>query len=190
MTIPDWTAAGILPPIHPGASGNSPDRSPYSVDLPSLVDRFSTSPERRNILDGLLRFRAAFHQAGIVSGFQWLDGSFLEDVETSESRPPRDMDVVTFFYLPAGHDQRSLVQQYTALFDRQQVKITYSMDIYSVVLGAPTDQSQVSQEAYWYSMWSHRRDGLWKGFVQIDLNPEQDDAARALLNLDGGISHD
>jgi hypothetical protein len=33
-------------------------------------------------------------------------------------------------------------------------------------------------------------DGLWKGFVQIDLNPAQDEAARTLLNFDGGIRHD
>lgn len=32
--------------------------------------------------------------------------------------------------------------------------------------------------AYWYSLWSHRRDDSWKGFVQVDLDPEQDAAVR------------
>jgi hypothetical protein len=35
--------------------------------------------------------------------------------------------------------------------------------------------------AYWYSMWSHRRDGMWKGFVQIDLSPSEDTPALAIL---------
>jgi hypothetical protein len=190
MTIPAWTAAGVLPPIRPGESGNSADRSPYLVDLSLLVDRFAISPERKLILNGLLRFRAAFHQAGIVSGFQWLDGSFLEDVETLEHRPPRDMDVVTFFDLPAGQDQRSLMERHGSLFDPKQSKTTYVMDAYYVVLGKPMHQQQVNRVAYWYSMWSHRRNGLWKGFVQVDLNPAQDSAALALLNSDGGVRHD
>lgn len=33
------------------------------------------------MLDGLLRKRAALHAAGLIQGFQWLDGSFLEHVE-------------------------------------------------------------------------------------------------------------
>lgn len=110
-TIPAWNSAGVLPPIRPGQAGHSPDRSPYSVDLSVFIDRFATSPQRITILDGLLRFRAELHSKGIVSGFQWLDGSFLEAVETLESRPPRDVDVVTFFELPHGEDQRSLASR-------------------------------------------------------------------------------
>ncbi len=103
-SIPAWNSAGVLPPIRPNAPGSSPDRSPYVVDLAVLVDRFATSTERMAILDGLLRFRAALHAAGITSGFQWLDGSFLEQVEALEGRAPRDIDVVTFLALPQGLD--------------------------------------------------------------------------------------
>ena len=53
------------------------------------------------ILDGFLRFRELLTQAGFVSGFQWVDGSFLENVEMLENRPPNDLDVVTF-YIPPG----------------------------------------------------------------------------------------
>ncbi len=188
--IPAWNSAGVLPPIRPNAPGSSPDRSPYAVELAVLFDRFATSPERMAILDGLLRFRADLHAAGITSGFQWLDGSFLEQVELLEGRAPRDMDVVTFLELPQGLDQRSLVQQHGSLFDQKHVKATYAMDAYFAVLGQPTDQWQVKNIAYWYSLWSHRRDGLWKGFVQVDLDPSQDGDARAILNLAGGIHHD
>ena len=190
VAIPAWNSAGVLPPIRPNAPGSSPDRSPYVVDLAVLFDRFTTSPERMAILDGLLRFRADLHAAGITSGFQWLDGSFLEQVEALEGRPPRDMDVVTFLALPQGLDQRSLVQQHGTLFDQKHVKATYAMDAYFAVLGQPTDHWQVKNIAYWYSLWSHRRDGLWKGFVQVDLDPSQDGDARAILNLAGGVHHD
>ncbi|MAY25637.1 MAG: hypothetical protein CMK02_04980 [Polycyclovorans sp.] len=187
-SIPVWNSAGVLPPIRPSAPGSSPDRSPYVVDLAVLFDRFATSPERMAILDGLLRFRADLHAAGITSGFQWLDGSFLEQVEALEGRAPRDMDVVTFLDLPQGLDQRSLAQRQGVLFDQKHVKATYAMDAYFAVLGQPTDQWQVKNIAYWYSLWSHRRDGLWKGFVQVDLDPSQDSDARAILNLAGGDS--
>lgn len=189
-SIPAWNSAGVLPPIRPNAPGSSPDRSPYTVELAVLFDRFATSPERMAILDGLLRFRTDLHAAGITSGFQWLDGSFLEQVEAIEGRAPRDMDVVTFLDLPQGLDQQSLVQRHGTLFDQKHVKATYAMDAYFAVLGQPTDHWQVKNIAYWYSLWSHRRDGLWKGFVQVDLDPSQDGDARAILNLAGGIHHE
>jgi hypothetical protein len=189
-SIPAWNNAGVLPPIRPNAPGSSLDRSPYVIDLAVLFDRFTTSPERMTILDGLLRFRAELHAAGITSGFQWLDGSFLEQVEVLEGRAPRDMDVVTFFALPQGLDQCSLVQRHGSLFDQKHLKATYAMDAYFAVLGQPTDQWQVKNITYWYSLWSHRRDGLWKGFVQVELDPSQDGDARAILNLAGGVHHD
>ena len=34
---------------------------------------------------------------------------------------------------------------------------------------------------YWYSIWSHRRDGVWKGYVQVDLAPDDDADAHTLL---------
>jgi hypothetical protein len=189
-SIPDWSPAGLIPPIRPSMPGHSFDRSPYSVELTTLIDRFATSPERIAILGGLLQFRAALHKVGIVSGFQWLDGSFLEQVELLENRPPRDMDVVTFFDIPQGQNQLSLAQQHGNLFDQVYLKKTYYMDAYFAVLGQPTNEMQVKNITYWYSMWSHRRDGLWKGFVQVNLDPAQDAHARALLNLHGGIAHE
>src|SRR5690606_3212200 len=91
---------GVLPPVNPD-NPTGPDRSPYQVSLVDLVLRFGTSPKRREILDGLLRFREQLHNLGLVTGFQWLDGSFLEEVELLEQRPPHDIDVVTFVEPPA-----------------------------------------------------------------------------------------
>jgi hypothetical protein len=189
-SIPTWNNDGVLPPIRPNVSGNDADRSPYRVELFALIEHFASSPERLSILDGLLRFRADLHQAGIVSGFQWLDGSFMERIEVLESRAPRDMDVVTFFRIPEGHDQHSLVRDHGRLFDRKHVKETYAIDAYVCILGKPLDEKSVKQVSYWYSMWSHRRNGLWKGFIQVDLDPAQDTPARASLNLNRENRHD
>jgi hypothetical protein len=100
------------------------------------------------------------------------------------------MDVVTFLNLPQGLDQQSLAQRHGSLFDQKHLKAAYSMDAYFVVLGEPLNAGSIRHVSYWYSLWSHRRGGLWKGFVQVDLDPSQDGDARAILNLAGGVHHD
>jgi len=187
--IPAWNSNGWLPPVLPGELGSSAARSPYLVGLLDVVERFATTPERIRILDGLLRFRADLHQAGIVSGFQWLDGSFMEQVEMLEQRPPRDLDVVNFLDLTAI-DQTSLIQQHAALFDHLQIKKTYALDVYFVEMGDILNQESVRTINYWCSLWSHRRDGQWKGFLQIDLGPKPNAIARELLNSKGSMDHD
>lgn len=95
--VPDWNLAGVLPALRPGEAGHSEDRSPYLATLSDVAQRFDISPRRTIILQGLLAFRAELHRARITSGFQWLDGSFLENVEVLEQRDPKDIDVVTYF---------------------------------------------------------------------------------------------
>jgi hypothetical protein len=169
--IPHWNAAGVIPPIMPGAPGHSPERSPYIVDISEVRAQFATTTERIKIIKGLLNYRKALYNVGIVSGFQWLDGSFMEDIETIELRPPKDLDVVTFFNLPSGHTQKSLSSIAGELFDNQYTKATFSIDSYFKVLGEKIEPRHVREISYWYSMWSHRRDRIWKGFVQVGLNP-------------------
>jgi hypothetical protein len=64
--------------------------------MSEVVLRYGVTAERAAILTGLLDYRAALRNVGIMDGFQWLDGSFVEDVEAIRSRPPSDIDVVTF----------------------------------------------------------------------------------------------
>lgn len=177
--IPAWTARGVLPPIHP-AKPASMERSPYAVSLTDFVLRFGQTAERRKALDGFLRYRAALHGAGLTRGFQWLDGSFLEHIEVIESRAPNDIDVVTFFHLPAGTSQQDLATQFPDLFAQDALKSTYDVDAYIVHLGMAPERL-IRQSTYWYSVWSHRRNQVWKGFVQVDLDPAEDAAARATL---------
>lgn len=187
VPIPAWTADGVLPPIN-ASHPVSPERSPYAVSLTDHVLRFGTSAERRAVLDGLLRYRAALHAAGLDSGFQWLDGSFLENVELLEGRAPNDIDVVSFFRLPPAISQRELLARLGAAADHATVKATYMVDGYLVHLGMEPERL-AHQTAYWYSVWSHRRNHLWKGFVEIDLAPAEDAtaiAALASLGVGGG----
>ncbi|WP_156369449.1 hypothetical protein [Duganella sp. Leaf126] len=142
--IPSWNMAGVLPPVHPGMPGHSADRSPYPAVLADVIERFSTSPERISILQGLMRLRAAFHAMGVVNGFQWFDGSFLEHVEALESRPPNDIDVVTYFELPIGISEANLVARAPEIFDHDKVKATYQVDHYPAVLGKPTGNPPIN----------------------------------------------
>jgi hypothetical protein len=185
VAIPAWNAQCLIPPINE-LNSSAAERSPYIVSLVDFVLRFGTSSAWIEILDGLLHYRADMHDAGLTQGFQWLDGSFLEHVEVLESRAPNDIDVVTFYRLPDNKSQRDLLSQFPHLFDasaHQKIKNDYRVDSYLVHLGM-TAERLIAQGNYWYSMWSHRRNQIWKGYVQIDLDHTEDaDAKEALSNL-------
>lgn len=183
VPIPPWNPLLVLPPVN-DLDPVSPDRSPYEVSLLSFVVRFATSWQRCRILRGYLNFRAALHQAGIVSGFQWLDGSFSENVEVLEARNPRDVDVVTFLEDPDGELAQLFPQE---LADHDLVKERFLVDSYWVETTLP-GRELVTVSAYWYSMWAHRRNSQWKGFLQIDLSPAEDAAALAeLTQIEAGF---
>jgi hypothetical protein len=180
--IPAWNSSAVLPPIRPGQPGHSPDRSPYLAKFSEVVQRFGTSQERTNILQGLLEYRKALTNIGVMNGFQWLDGSFMENKEVLLNIPPNDVDVVTFFSLPDGvSDQFAFLASNTDLFEPVRSKNRFHVDAYAMVIGDPLQASDVQQIAYWYSMWSHRRNGMWKGFVQVDISSSEDQIAEPLL---------
>lgn len=179
VSIPSWTPAGLLPPINPSSPTDNRDRSPYRATLADFVARFAISAERVQIAKGLLDFRAALHALGIRQGQQWLDGSYLENVELIQGRAPRDVDVVTFllldptFRLPAGdHDA----------LDHTRSKMSYLVDNQFIELTSLPPIEIVRWTAYWYGLWSHRRDASWKGFIEVDLAPLDDNAARLVLD--------
>lgn len=180
--IPQWNNAAVVPPIRPGHPGHSPDRSPYRVPLVGVVERFAISPERIRILRGLIAYRAALAQTIIAEGFQWLNGSFLENKEVLKGEAPKDVDVVTFYQLPAGKNQSDLEDPTPYLFDHAHVKKTYLVDAYTHQIGGSLDRYDVRQISYWHSMWSHRRNGIWKGFVQVELSTTEDQMATDLLD--------
>lgn len=182
VTIPRWSPQGILPPIN-SATPTSTDRSPYCVSLIDFVLRFGNTGPRQKIVTGFLNFRGALQATGLVNGFQWIDGSFLENIEMIERREPRDIDVVTFFHSPDGENQETLLQASPRLFDPLATKEDYRVDAYFVQLNTDMPESLVAQSTYWSSLWSHRRNGQWKGYLQIDLSPTDDQAAKTNLDI-------
>jgi hypothetical protein len=186
VAIPNWTNRGVLPPIH-ALQATSAERSPYKVKLLDVVMHFATSHERCLILKGFLDYRAALHSMALAQGFQWLDGSFSENVELLEKRPPKDIDVVSFVHIPAGF---APTPQQLDVLDHDQAQATFSVDSYFVEINLLPPDNLIKKTTYWYSMWSHRRTQEWKGYLQIDLSPAEDAAASAWLSaqMAGGVT--
>lgn len=181
LRLPEWNSQGFLPAILPGEEGHSRNRSPYVISCSELVERFGSSNKRLKILQGFLSYRKKLHELGLVQGMQWLDGSFVENIEVLEDRDPNDIDVVTFAHMPAGENQKSLFEANESLFSHATARSKYKVDGYYIFLDVQANQNFIKQITYWYSMWSHTRSEQWKGFLQLDLNNTDDAQASELL---------
>ncbi len=127
MPIPGFDANSVLPP-HLGDPRLLHELSPYPCTCTELCDRFATSTDRVAILAGFIRLRAELRQHGMTQAFQWIDGSFLEDVEATEGRPPRDIDVVTFYWSPDPNFTKNLVAAFPDLMNRAAIKANFHTD--------------------------------------------------------------
>ncbi|BGD48089.1 TPA: DUF6932 family protein [Pseudomonas aeruginosa] len=177
--IPLWNHQGIIPPIDE-SNPTSPVRAPYQTDMVQIVERYATTFERCDVLEGFLSHRAQIHRMGIASGFQWLDGSFMENVELLEGRHPNDMDVVMFADIPKAVEQALQPQDIQMLVDNPWIKENYKVDFYLLPL-SESPETLIEMAAYWYSMWSHRRSMQWKGFLSVRLESGLDQNALDLL---------
>ena len=177
--IPDWDASGFLPPFL-DFSASEGGRSPYHVGLIDVVLRLGDTVDRRALLTGLLDYRAALHAASVREGFQWVNGSFVEDTMGHSRREPNDIDVVTFLHAPSGQPQA-----FEHLFRPQATKRKYGIDAYAVDLDTGDSSYLVRRVVYWNSLWSHGRSRQWKGYLEIDLSDNEDAAARVVL---GGVA--
>ena len=189
--IPSHSHEGVLPPFVPGSTPQIPAHmSPYKATLLEVAQTFATSTERITILRGLIGYRDALRGAGITEGFQWIDGSFVEDCERVRGRPPGDIDLITFSYRPANLADKNLWRQFLQsnprLFNPTDSKSAFSCDAYFVDLsGHPVHV--VNQTRYWFGLFSHQRDTyLWKGMLQVDLTA---DDTEVLDFLDQGEDH-
>jgi hypothetical protein len=177
--IPDFTISGVLPPYMGPSPTNGALMSPYRTTLTRIAQRMCATPQRQMIFQGLLDFRRLLATIGIQDGIQWLSGSFMEDIETLDSRPPRDVDVVTFFRRPQQfiNDDAAwlaFLQPHLALLDHDAVKAQYHCDTFFV--DVTTDPfNVVDRSRYWFGLFSHRRGGLWKGMIEVPLLVSQDD---------------
>jgi hypothetical protein len=143
--------------------------------MPEVVEALGFTAGRREILRGLLAYRAALVGAGFT-GFQWIDGSFVEDNES-----PNDVDVVTFV-------DASPTPPRLDLFAGPTTKVQYRCDTYVVELRQPNPAQLVREASYWLSLFSHRRGSFeWKGILQVSLGAggRDDLAVNVLREMEG-----
>lgn len=190
MKIPSFGQNGVLPPYIDNSPTVPAKRSPFKADVFELVERFCTSRERAALLMGLNAYRTHLFNGGFVSGDQWIDGSFVEDVETVRGRPPKDIDVVTLFNRPLKYQSDAAAWDtayetfiHADFFATKNMKPTFCCDTFSIDLNAgPT--SLVRDTMYWGGLFSDIRASTEKkGIVSIPLSadPMEFVAVKALI---------
>lgn len=181
MPIPDFDHNNVIPP-HLGNPTEPSHLSPYECSILDLCHKFAFSKDRIEILKGLVKFRQRINENGIIYGFQWLDGSFLENIEKSENRPPNDLDIITFFGGLTSENQSLIIASFPEFADSILSKNSFKLDHY------PVDYSYhpyftVERTRYWIQLFTHKRNGIWKGILRLSLNtPIEDQYAIDYLN--------
>ena len=124
---------------------------------------------RRNLIRGLYQLRGEMLAIGIT-GFQWVGGSFVENVEAQELRDPEDIDVVTFAAEPSDRFEldRTLRSSPLRLLDRKHLKRQYGVDHFLLPLSS-NPRDLVQQTKFWFGLFSHRRDRVWKGMLALTM---------------------
>jgi hypothetical protein len=147
--IPDFTISGVLQPYLGPTPKDGALMSPYETTLVRIAQKLCGSDERKEIFRGLLSYRQQLANIGFRIGFQWLSGSFMEDIESLETRHPKDVDMVTFFHRPATATDDAAWQAFTltnkSLLAWWEVKPVYKCDPYFVDLN--TESSNVVNQA-------------------------------------------
>jgi hypothetical protein len=168
--IPAYTASGALPPYVGASPTDRGQCSPYLTSMSEIHAQLAKSSERQALFGGLLRYREALRGAGIANGFQLIDGSFTEDCEKVRRRPPDDIDLVTFAYLPVGAPAvPAFLAANVALFDQQAAKGQYSCHAFFVDLRKPP-HLLIADTTYFFGLFSHQRvTALWKGMLRLPL---------------------
>jgi len=172
--IPDFDHNNVIPP-YIGSPTRINCSSPYKCNILEMCQRFANTTTRVELLESLIMFRLKISQLMIPIGFQWIDGSFVEDIETLENRDPNDIDVVSFI----GYDKHTNVkdlktqisQNFPEFLDSQLSKRSFSIDHYVVELNTHP-LNLVDNVKYWIQLFTHNRNQVWKGIIQIDLNTD------------------
>lgn len=196
MPIPDFAPHGALPPFISGHPTDPTARSPYPISMQELVARFCTSEDRAKLLKGLNHYRKHLFSGGFVSGHQWIDGSFVENVEILRRRSPSDIDVVTLYNRPIRfqNDQELWIIEYETnirhkYFDTRRMKPTYKCDTYDIDLDTGP-RSLIRNTTYWFGLFSDMRgSSLKKGILEVPLATDPiefqaiDQAIRGFYNV-------
>lgn len=174
-----WNEQGFIPPVlDRNPAGKF--RSPYSISLLDFYNLFSCiSAERLQLLNNFLQYREHLHTAGVVNGEQWINGSFLINIEKIDGRAPRDIDIVTFIYSYDSQNEEKISD-----FMQSDIADSLKIDAYYLDYQGESPEVVIAQTTYWHSLWSQMRgnDGQWKGYLKINMNPQEDQDLRNYLN--------
>lgn len=183
--FPNFNLSGVIPPFK--TTPTDRDASPYVTNLRDVVSILGTSPERRALINGLLDYRQALRAVGVTSGFQIFDGSFTENCEALRGRPPSDIDLVTYAYLPVPPAQKvAFLNANLDLFDPRRAKILFGCDAYFVDMGKDAELV-VDDTFYWYGLFSHQKStAAWKGMLRVSLMADDLLARNDLIMVAGG----
>lgn len=186
MPIPPFNSNSILPP-HSGDPTNIDEVTPYRCTPQEFVERFNTSPERKEILLGFFRLRESLLASGLT-GIQWIGGSFVENKEVHRRSPPGDVDVVTLIVSEESWEATSarLDVVHPEWADPEPMKAKFKTDAY-FLFSEMHPVILADQMAYWIGLFSHRRDDYrWKGMLRMDLLHTHENA-ETLAILTGAI---
>lgn len=129
-----------------------------------------------------MNFRLAMIKHGIIYGFQWIDGSFTENVEARENRAPNDVDVATFFKGVPNDHHIYLKTNFPEFLSPVLSKQNFHVDHYPVPYSMDPELT-VELTKYWYQLFSHNRAGIWKGILKIPLYTTSQNDSQALSYL-------
>ncbi|QFT65697.1 hypothetical protein FIU93_02825 [Labrenzia sp. THAF35] len=176
MPIPEFADHGGLPPFVNGHPTLPDARSPFLATMQEVVERFCTTEHRAKLLKGLNEYRKHLYSGGFVSGSQWIDGSFVENVEKTQDRSPNDIDLVTLYHRPIQYqtNPQSWIVDYAShirnlFFDTIIIKPVYLCDTYDIDLDAGS-RAIVRNTTYWFGLFTDMRgNGSKKGIIEVPL---------------------
>ena len=104
----------------------------------------------------------------------------MENVEVvrADKPLPEDIDVVTVLPRPDWWSD----EEHSALFDPDVTKERFHVHGFGVELNSPP-YWLVKKTGYWQALFGHQRDTyVWKGILEIAMNPGDDAAASRALD--------
>ena len=154
--LEDWPERPVMPP--------------YSISLTEFARHFTYSATRISLFRGLLDIRKSLKLQGI-SGFQWVNGSFVQS-EAIYGRDPDDIDILTWVICDSDEHFEELIKD----IDCEAMK----RDNHCHVFFAPAVEGKIPWHygAYWLWLFGHTNTikvldekdrGLAKGFFEVDL---------------------
>lgn len=184
MPIPDFDHNHVLPPFINGDPSVSTNQSPYKCGIMEFCERFSFTKHRINILKNFVSYRIKLHEIEITEGFQYVDGSFIENKEAAAGLPPGDIDIATFYFVNSKRTQALAGVKFPEFCDRVLTKQKYEIDdlVFDISIGVKNPYKLINYTNFITSLFSYSRRDYRKGMVEIKLNTVAEDRA-ALVYL-------